>query len=261
MRLRLAVLGVAALVAWGLKQHYADARAEDLAWILGPTSLLTGAVTGTTFVPLPGEGYFSRERLFVIAKACAGVNFMVAALVMLVVARLRRADSLTSAARVLVTSLLASYAAAVAVNATRIVVALWLAAHPQVLSGFSPGDIHRVEGVAVYFGGLVLLYELARRLDGVASGADASTSQPRSRIARGFRRSAPALASYYAVTLAIPIAGGAWSDAFLEYALTVLLIPPLIYLAVAAAGWVGRSLNAFRVLNFQVPSSRTSVSS
>ena len=231
MRLRVAVLGVAALVAWGLKQHYADARAEDLAWILGPTSLLTGAVAGTTFVPLPGEGYFSRERLFVIAKACAGVNFMVAALVMLAVARLHRVDSLTSAARVLATSLLASYTAAVLVNATRIVVALWLAAHPHVLSGFSAADVHRVEGVAVYFGGLVLLYELTRRLDGVASGAGAPTSHPRSRIARGFRRSAPALASYYAVTLAIPIAGGAWSDAFLQHALVVVLVPPLIVLA------------------------------
>lgn len=165
MRLRLLVLAVAVLIAWGLKRHYADARAEDLAWILGPTSRLAGAIAGTTFEPQPGEGYVSRERLFVIAKACAGVNFMVAAFGMLILALLHRVGSLMSAARVLGASLLASYGAAVLVNASRIVVALWLAAHPVALSAFSAAGVHRLEGVVVYFGGLVLLYELVRRAD------------------------------------------------------------------------------------------------
>jgi exosortase K len=164
VRVRLLVLGIAALVAWGLKRHYADARAEDLTWILGPTSWLAGALTGTSFVPEPGEGYVSRERLFVIAKPCAGINFMVAAFGMLVVALLHRIGSLASAARVLGASLLAGYGAAVLVNAARIVIALWLAAHP-VTSAFSAGEVHRLEGITVYFGGLVLLYELVRRLD------------------------------------------------------------------------------------------------
>ena len=62
-------------------------------------------------------------------------------------------------------SLLASYAAAVVVNAVRIAIAMWLAAHPVVLSTFSAADVHRFEGIVVYFGGLVLLYELVRRLD------------------------------------------------------------------------------------------------
>jgi len=60
-------------------------------------------------------------------------------------------------------SLLASYAAAVMVNAVRIAIAMWLAAHP--LTPLSAGDMHRLEGIVVYFGGLVLLYELAQRVD------------------------------------------------------------------------------------------------
>ena len=51
------------------------------------------------------------------------------------------------------------------VNAARIVVALWLAAHPIGSSAFGAAEVHRLEGIAVYFGGLVLLYELVQRLD------------------------------------------------------------------------------------------------
>jgi len=165
MRTKLLVLAVAVLIAWGLKRHYADARADDLGWILSPTARLVGVMTGTTFTLQPGEGYFSHDRLFLIEKPCAGINFMVAAFGMLMLALLHRAGSGVSAARVLGASLLASYSAAVLVNAVRIAIAMWLAAHPVALSTFSAADVHRFEGITVYFGGLVLLYELAQRLD------------------------------------------------------------------------------------------------
>jgi exosortase K len=159
------LLIVAVVIAWGLKQHYADARADDLRWILSPTARLTGAITGATFVMQPGEGYFSRERLFLIEKSCAGINFMIAAFAMLVVALAHRARSAGSVAQVLGVGLLASYAAAVIVNTMRIAIAMSLGAHPAVLSGFSAADAHRIEGITVYFAGLVLLYELVQRLD------------------------------------------------------------------------------------------------
>ena len=77
-------------------------------------------------------------------------------------------------------SLLASYSAAVLVNAVRIAIAIWLGAHPAALSAFSAADVHRVEGITVYFGGLVLLYELVRRLDRgvILTGRDLD-SEPR----------------------------------------------------------------------------------
>ena len=168
MKLRLVVLAVAVLIAWGLKRHYSDARAEDLTWILGPTARVAGMMTGTTFVPEAGEGYLSRERLFVIEKACAGVNFMIAAFGMLVFALRHRIGSPLSGACVLAVSVLASYSTAVLVNAVRIGLAMWLATHPVAVAQLSAAEVHRLEGVAVYFGGLVLLYELVQRLDGRA---------------------------------------------------------------------------------------------
>lgn len=169
MTTKLCVLTVAMLVAWGLKRHYADARADDLWWILSPTARLVGVATGTTFAPAPGEGYFSHDRLFLIEKSCAGINFMVAAFGMLVFALCHRVRTGASAARTLSVSLAASYSAAVIVNAVRITIAMWLAAHPVALSTFTADDVHRCEGIAVYFGGLVVLYDLVQRLDRAGS--------------------------------------------------------------------------------------------
>ena len=181
MKIKVFALAAAALVAWGLKRHYSEARADDLWWILRPTAQMVSATTGAPFAMQPGEGYFSRERLFLIEKSCAGINFMIAAFGMLMLALLHRVRSRYSAAQVLSFSLLASYSAAVLVNAMRIAIAMLLGAHPAALASFSAANIHRVEGIVVYFGGLVLLYELVRRLDRgvILTGRDCG-AEPRS---------------------------------------------------------------------------------
>ena len=165
MKVNACALTVAALIAYGLKQHYANARADDLWWILSPTAKLVALFTGVPFTLQPGEGYLSRERLFLIETSCAGINFMIAAFVMLVVTLRQRVSRGLSAARVLGVSLLASYAAAVIANTLRITIAMWLAAHPAAMPAVSAAAVHRIEGIVVYFGGLVLLYELAQWLD------------------------------------------------------------------------------------------------
>ena len=219
MKSKLAVLAVVALIAYALKRHYAGASTEALSWMLAPTSQLAGVVTGVVFAAVPGEGYFSAERMFLIEKACAGVNFMIAAFAMVAFALVHRARSLRGSAAVVGVSLLASYLAAVIVNTARIVIALWLAVHPVGWSSLSAADIHRLEGIVVYFGGLLLLYILVHRLD---------------RTVTGFKYALP-LGCYYLVTLGLPLANGAWSEAFLEHAAIVLLVPPVLILLVCGA--------------------------
>lgn len=164
MTTRLVVIAAAVLIAWGVKRHYADAAVEDLTWILRPTTGLVSVVTGERFTWQAGEGYVSRNHLFLIEKSCAGINFMIAAFGMLVIALAHQARPGGSAFGVLGGSLLTAYSAAVLINAVRIALAMWLAAHPG-FHALSPADVHRLEGILVYFGGLVLLHELATRLD------------------------------------------------------------------------------------------------
>src|SRR6185503_6302582 len=119
-----------AIIVWRLKRYYADARVDDLRWILDPTTRVVAALTGARFEWEAGQGYFSRERLFVIAKVCAGINFLIAAFGMTAWMLARRVVSAASLAAVLTVSLLIAYSAAVVVNAARISFALWLTAHP-----------------------------------------------------------------------------------------------------------------------------------
>jgi exosortase K len=219
VKTKLCVLACVALIAWGLKRHYADAPVDGLSWILAPTARLVGAISGTPFTAVPREGYFSAERLFLIEKSCAGVNFMIAAFAMVAFALLGRVRSVRAGAVVLGVSLLASYLAAVMVNTVRIVIAMWLTAHPVTLSSLTAADIHRLEGITVYFGGLVLLYELVRRADRVS-----------------VRHLALPLTCYYAITLAVPFLNGSAQagDVFLTHALVVLLVP-LVLIGVVCA--------------------------
>ena len=218
MKTKLLVIGVALAIAWGLKRHYADARAEDLVWILAPTTHVVSVITGAGFEWRAGEGYLSRDRLFLIEKSCAGINFMIAAFGMLVLVEVRRCTRLLSAFSVLGAGMCASYVAAVIVNAVRIAIAMQLATHPAWLSSLGADDVHRIEGIVVYFGGLVMLHEIWTTVDSA------------------FRRAAVPLAMYYGVTLVLPLANGAArSDAFVSHALPVLVVPIVAIVLGAAA--------------------------
>ena len=202
-------MALAALIAWRLKRYYADASVDDLRWILDPTSRLVTLATGARFEWAPGEGYLSRERLFVIEKVCAGINFMIAAFGMVAWMLRRRVVAWLSGAGVLVASLLAAYSAAVVVNAARIAFAMWLAGRPDRIPWLTAAQAHRVEGIAFYFAGLVLLFELVRQAD--------------HRMEHGLTTP---LIWYYGLTLAIPLANGAGGNSgFLEHAAFVAIVP------------------------------------
>jgi exosortase K len=165
VKTKLLWLTASVLAIWGMKRYYADARADDLWWILNPTARLVGGITGAAFALEPGTGYLSRERLFVIEKSCAGINFMIAAFGMLAFVLRRHVKSCVSCAAVLTISVLASYSVAVLVNTARISIAMWLAGHSLTVSRLTAAQVHRLEGVMVYFGGLMLVHEVALRFD------------------------------------------------------------------------------------------------
>jgi hypothetical protein len=66
----------------------------------------------------------------------------------------------------------------------------------------------------------------------------------RAAIVRAFRRGALPLASYYAVTLALPFANGAARAgvAFVEHAVVVLLVPPCLIVVACTTHEIARAL-------------------
>jgi hypothetical protein len=62
-------------------------------------------------------------------------------------------------------------------------------------------------------------------------------------VAQAFRRTALPLASYYAVTLAVPLATGATqSGAFVSHALTVLIVPPVAIILACTVHTIAQAL-------------------
>ena len=130
-------------------------------WILRPTAVLVSAVSGIEFVEEAGAGFFSRERLFLIAPACAGVNFFIAALCTAVFGFVGRVATPRAKLVLLLTGVLAAYATTLLANATRILIAIRL--HRAEPFPFRD-ELFRVEGIAVYFVTLCAIYLGARLL-------------------------------------------------------------------------------------------------
>lgn len=153
-------------LAWGLKSFYSRAGFEDLRWILAPTRWLVERLTGAAFEPEAHQGYLSRDRLYQIAPACAGVNFMIVAFASLACGLVHTCSTLRGRMALLVASAFAAYAVTVLANATRIALAMRLHDARTAFGPLTPERLHCAEGVTVYFVFLCVLFAAGARLTG-----------------------------------------------------------------------------------------------
>jgi len=156
------VVACAAIVA--AKQYYRAASAAELGWILAPTARLVSAVSGTHFVYEAGIGWVDREATFIIAPACAGVNFAIAGFLALTLGWLGGMTGARAVLARLAGAAVLAYAATLIVNTLRIVIAIALHRGTIDLGGLDRAEVHRFEGIVVYLAGLCALYALAGAL-------------------------------------------------------------------------------------------------
>lgn len=185
-----AALLVAAAAAYALKRFYSTATAADLRLVLAPTAWLVEVAGGHRF-DWTSAGYLCGEARFLIAPACAGVNFLIVAFVALVAGFVRPSRPPWQNAVVLVASAAAACAATLVANAVRILVAIPLWTRGVSVAGVGGAALHELVGVAVFLGMLLLLWAAARRL----ASAPASPWIP--------------LLPYAGVMLAVPLLRGA----------------------------------------------------
>jgi len=236
MKLRLdgnrkAQLIVVLLAAAGLKLYYSTATVNQLRWILAPTTLLVELISRTRFEFESHAGYVSSDHTFLIAASCAGLNFLITAFLMLSLGGLWRNRSRNIPWRFIPATVLFAYLATIVANTVRISTALQLRDFSLGRSQLSFDEVHRFEGIFIYFGFLLLLFLVSEKLP------YAKDTQPLSPISRsGFLRRAlfPVLV-YYGITLAIPVVNGAYRHGkdFWEHSAFVLVIPWLLILPLA----------------------------
>lgn len=217
-RIAQCVVALAGVLA--LKLHYSTASADQLRWILAPTATLVEMVSGASFEFESRAGYISRERGFLIANSCAGVNFLIAAFLTLSMRKLIGDRSKAGAWGFLPIAAVIAYLTTLVANTTRITIALLMRQSPAEISWLNPDQLHRFEGVFIYFGFLLLLFVASEKM----SGEESSGS---------LRRLFLPLLVYYAIALGLPLLNGAYRQGadFWRHALFVLLIPLLLTLS------------------------------
>ncbi len=216
-----AQLAVVVLCALALKVYYSTATPDELRWILAPTAALVQLLSGRSFTFESYAGYMSSDHRFVIAVSCAGVNFLLTAFLMLGVRRLWRERFQAVSWNFLPVAVVVAYVTTLIANAVRICVALEIQKHSVEVSGLTGNQLHRVEGIVVYFGFLLLLFVLTEK----------RFVAPRLRLVLF------PLGIYYATTLGLPLLNGSYKQGipFLEHSVFVLVLPLILASFVGAA--------------------------
>lgn len=212
-----AQLFVVLLCALGLKFHYSTASVDQLRWILAPTTFLVELFSRRSFAFESYAGYMSSDHTFVIAAPCAGINFLITAFVMLSLRRLWRERFRGTNWMFIPLAAGAAFVATLITNTVRI----WIALEMRGVESdwLTANQLHRVEGIVVYFGFLLLLFLISER-------RDAGTA---SRWWLVFP-----LVIYYGATLGVPLLKGSYRQGFpfIEHAVFVLVLPLLLMLPV-----------------------------
>ena len=224
------LLGVL-LAAVTLKQYYSTASVNELRWVLAPTASLVQMITGERFTFEPYAGYMSADHSFLIAQSCSGVNFLISAFLLLALGKLWRCRHERTGWGFFIFAAAAAYLSTIVANTARIATALHLREMDTDWIWLNPDQLHRFEGIVVYFGCLMLLYAASQELR--------DRSQERDLTLGGLlRRTILPLAVYYAITLGVPVVTGIYRgstfDGFWEHSLFVLLTPIAILLPVVA---------------------------
>ncbi|HJP91724.1 MAG TPA: exosortase K [Pyrinomonadaceae bacterium] len=202
---------VVVLCALALKFYYSTATVNQLCWILTPTTALVELLSGRRFAFESFAGYMSSDHTFVIAASCAGINFLITSFLMLAIGRLWRERFQAVSWWSIPLAAVIAFVTTIITNTVRICIALEL--RNVHLDSLTANQLHRLEGIVVYFGFLLLLFLL--------------TERPRER--KPVRLLLFPLLIYYTTTLVIPLANGSWRHAgFLEHFIFVVVLPLII---------------------------------
>lgn len=211
------------LAAYGLKLWYSRASAEDLSWVLVPAARIVGWLRGETLTLDPETGWTALGGSYVIAPACAGVNFLIVAFTVSVLGFTHRLRSPGKRLGWWLGSLFGAWVLTLAVNTLRIVAAVELYRLGSI-AGLTSEQAHRLLGTVLYLGALWTVFAA---LDGLTSGSIRR---------KGTGLLMPAVlipGAYLGMTLGVPLLNGnfrQYGARYAEHAMMVSLVA-LILLA------------------------------
>ena len=236
---------VGSLAVLGVKYYYSQADCDSLLWILAPTTRWVELLSGIPFTYISGTGYVNHDLRLWIAPSCSGVRFMVITMAMLIFsfvhagASPKDTQSPTSVGWMgrglcwIAASIIFSWLITILVNGLRIIAAIYL---PQCLERaglmrgmLTPGRLHTMIGVVVYFTALLIVYRL---VDYVVQRKIGLISEKQFLRALS-RKCVPPIFWYFLMTLGLPFLNRAYLNGrteFTEFAVVVIGCMVLILL-------------------------------
>jgi exosortase K len=141
-----------------LKRHYSLATADQLDWILAPTTKLLALLTPVRPVYESGVGYADYTHGMIIAPACAGVNFMIMVFGLGAFCGLAKLRRLVEMGIWVSITLAAAFASTIIINTMRIYVSMVLYKADIYGGWISIERVHRLAGIGLYASALWLLF-------------------------------------------------------------------------------------------------------
>jgi len=140
------------LLALVFKAGHSAAAAEQLQWLLRPLAGLLNATGLFNFMPVAGGEWLDAGRDLIIVKACSGGNFLIAAWL----GWLWRGRTRPFGPMLALGAFAAAWLTTLLANAARIVLIGYGQDDLAQLTGLSDAESHRLIGIGVYFGALLL---------------------------------------------------------------------------------------------------------
>ena len=152
------------LIAYGLKYHYSHAGSDDLIWVLRPTAFLTESFSNIHFERETNTGFVNCDHQIIIAPSCAGINFMIIVFCLSAFSGLDKMKGSRYKNLWLGLSLIFAYFYTLLVNTIRIIISIHSYEKGLFQSLLTAENIHRLEGILIYFICLYVFYVLLEKV-------------------------------------------------------------------------------------------------
>ncbi len=148
-----------------LKYHYSIATAQQLNWILFPTSWLVTLLTGVNFKNDPDFGIVNHEHKLIIAASCAGVNFLIICFACFMYGLIHNYKNLKEKLFWFVFCAVSAFLFTIFTNTIRIIMSIYFFDNKGLYENWiTPELFHQFEGIFIYFFFLVISYQIMNYL-------------------------------------------------------------------------------------------------
>ena len=146
-----------------LKFGFTLAGNDELDFLLKPTSILIGLLTGSSFVCLSDSGYYHERLNIVIDKSCSGFNFWILCFLVFTYLAVKYFDKPLHKILTIPVALVGAYLLTIFVNTSRIFASILVQYYTKNIFANQQYIIHEAVGIITNLSFLVLAYYLTEK--------------------------------------------------------------------------------------------------